>query len=440
MNMRRVFVTFLVAAVAAALIAPAVAAASQFGLDRSLFGLEMSPPQRWKPVIDGDNVIFHQPSEGAPLQRYNIATGAFSALPPVHDSGAWGAVVAGDWVAWSEHNDIHAKNLRTGAYKQITNDSRIDQFPSISDADGKYVVWESKASNEATVATIKAKNLSTTGSPFTVVSSTSTMSNPRIHGKHVVYVNKVNGAINLYMKTIGSSAAAKRLTSYAGTEMSDPSPSLGSHIVTWRAWEGMFAVKTCYYDFDTSRITTVSVSGNLVYEPRVSGDRFLMQVGSGTYDLRVFDTRIARTSEALALIDVTDGDEGYDAAIDGSRVVYRVGASSLHYVKLAVPGISLHSVPKRIAHAARIRLWGSISDNGSRIGGAKLDIEKLSSGRWVKIASVTANSSGEFSYYTPKNHSTTYYRVAYNGFMEMFGPPAKQHLSTASATKKAWPR
>jgi hypothetical protein len=155
--------------------------------------------------------------------------------------------------------------------------------------------------------------------------------------------------------------------------------------------------------------------------------------------VRVWDTRVAKATPAFAAIDVSTGDTAEEGTIDGNRIAYRADRK-LYFATLMVPSISLNTVPTRISHGARIRLRGSISDQGIRIGGASLGIEKYASGRWTRIKTITATSTGSFSYYTPKNHGKTKYRVVYDGKMAPFAPQTTQHLSTVSVVKTAWPR
>jgi hypothetical protein len=370
-------------------------------------------------------------------------TSADSALPPLAGSNAWGVVATDDWAVWSEHNDIHALNLRTGAVKHVTNDTRVDSSPQISDADGTYVVWQSKVDANATVSAIKVKNLNTGGSPSTLVSEADFPQNPHIYGKRVAYFGHYNGFSNVFVKTIGSSAAPLRITGFTGNVpgVLEQCLAIGNHIVAWRGWETPTTIFTYYYDYNTGLTKKVFVPGNVIYDPNVSGDRMIVYVGGDpTWDMRVYDTRIAKTNEPFALVDVTDGDTGMQGSIDGSRIAYLLDRE-IHFVKLTVPSISLNSVPKRIPHKGHIHLKGSISDQGIRIGGASLGIERYASGKWTLIKTITASAAGTFSYQTPHNHSKTKYRVVYDGFMgSMFGSQAEEHLSAVSSVKTAWPK
>jgi hypothetical protein len=441
MNMRRVFVTFLVAAVAAALIAPASAFAGQFSTDRSIMGLEAFPPTYTTPYIHGDNILYRV-STGVPLWRYNLVSGARYALPPAAGANSWTAIAAGDWVVWVENWDITAKNLKTGSVKHVTNDPDpdvpADSNISISDADGTYVVW---ARANGAAKSVMGKNLATSGSMFTIASGANNPRRPSIYGKRVAYVADWNGRGNVFIETIGSSAAPIRITSYTGEySIGEESLNIGSHLVVWREWTNATTYTIHYYDFDTDQTYEVPTGiSSMVYRLGVSGDRILYFTGGSDSDIRIWDTRIAKTTPGLAAFDISTGDSGYEGWIDGSRIAYR-SATGIYFAKLLVPSISLNSVPTRIPHLGHIHLKGSISDQGIRIGGAKLGIEKYSSGKWTRIKTITASSTGSFSYQTPHNHSKTKYRVVYDGFMTPTGPPAQEHLSTVSSVKTAWPR
>jgi hypothetical protein len=436
----------LVVAMVLGFVFPAVATANPFSMDWNILGYEVSPPQYFTPYIDGNN-IFYRVGTGTPLWRFNLVTGKGYALPPAAGANAWGPVAAGDWVAWVEDWNIHATNLKTGAHKHVTNEGDWhydqDSMLSISDADGTYAVWQWGESWETTPTAIKAKNLRTNGPVFTLASGSGRVRRPSIYGKRVVYIADWSGRGNVYLKTIGSSASPIRLTSISGdTSLGEESVNIGSHLVVWREWTNATAYTIHYYDFDTGQTYEVPTGiSNSIYTPGVSGDRILYfaRVGDDSSDVRVWDTRVAKTIPAFAAIDVSTGDTAQEGTIDGNRIAY-LDDRRLYFAKLMVPSISLKGVPRRISHGARIRLWGSISDQGIRIGGATLGIEKYAAGKWTRIKTLTASSTGSFSYYTPKNHSKTKYRVVYDGKMAPFAPATTSHLSTVSAVKTAWPR
>jgi hypothetical protein len=445
MRKHTIRVALLVAAAfLAAFVFPAAATANPFSMDWNILGYEVSPPQYFTPYIDGNNILYKTGGAGTPLWRFNIVTGKNYALPPAAGANTWGPVAAGDWVAWVEDWNIHTLNLKTGAHKHVTNepDSDFDQDSnlSISDANGTYVVWEWGESWDTTPTAIKAKNLGSNGSVFTLASGPSRPRRPSIYGKRVVYIADWSGRGNVYLKTIGSSAAPIRLTSISGdVSLGEESLNIGSHLVVWRELVPAVGYAIHYYDFDTGQTTEIPTGiTSWVYRLGVSGDRILYLSGAVDPDVRVWDTRVAKTSPTFAAIDVSTGDTAQEGTIDGSRIAYR-DDRKLYFAKLMVPSISLKPVPSRISHGARIRLWGSISDQGIRIGGASIGIEKYASGKWTRIKTLTASSTGSFSYYTPKNHSKTKYRVVYDGKMAPFAPATTQHLSTVSAVKTAWP-
>ena len=97
--------------------------------------------------------------------------------------------------------------------------------------------------------------------------------------------------------------------------------------------------------------------------------------------------------------------------------------------RLAAPSISARSVPKRIAHGGRLRLKGSISDQGVPIGGPTSGIERYGSGKWSRIKTITTTSPGTYSYYTPKNYSKKQYRVVYDGVIGFSSRP--RHATTS---------
>jgi hypothetical protein len=175
--------------------------------------------------------------------------------------------------------------------------------------------------------------------------------------------------------------------------------------------------------------------------PQVSGDRILYNTyGGADRDVYVYDTRIAKTDAAGAsfVIAATTNEDRY-GRIDGNQFTYATG-NIVYFAKLVVPTISLSAVPSRIPHGGHIHLKGSISDQGHRIGGATIGIERYGSGKWTRIKTFTSSSTGAFSYQTPKNYTKTKYRVVYDGRVDDFGSPSANHLSTVSAVKTAWPR
>jgi hypothetical protein len=220
------------------------------------------------------------------------------------------------------------------------------------------------------------------------------------------------------------------------------SPTIGDHLVVWLVHNAAGKDMIRYFDYNTG--ATYDGPSGATYDmvnPRVSGDRILYNTPNGSdHDLFVFDTRLAKTYGSMASFKLAGtGDDEKMGAISGNEVVYIAGISPI-WGRLAVPSISLNSVPKRIPRHGHIHLKGSISDQGHRIGYASLGIERYASGAWTRIKTLTASSTGTFSYKTPTAHSKTPYRVVYDGRIAIAAPGALTHLSTVSATKTAWPR
>jgi hypothetical protein len=436
------------AVIVALLLLPGVALANPFSMDWSILGFDPTPPQYWNAYIDGSN-IFYNVSTGAPLiplWRYDLTTGTHHSLPPTAGANAWGVVGAGDWVAWIDNWNITVMNLKTGAIKHVTNepDFHFDQDSNvdISDADGAYVVWQWQ--QDISVTAIKGKNLGMNGAVFTLVGSSSNPKSPSIYGKRVAYEAHWNGADNVWVKTIGSSAPPSRISSCGGdVSLMQQSANIGDHLVVWNEFSNQGGVTMHYYDFYTRETHELHLGGGLFYRLSVSGDRilYLMMTGPDTTEARVFDTRVAKSTPELASVEVSTEDSVHDGTIDGNRIAFvDAGTRGMHFATLMVPTISLHSVPSRIPHGGHIHLTGYISDQGRRIGSAIMGIEKYASGKWIRVKTFTATSTGDFTYKTPKTYSKTKYRVVYDGYMSATAAPARNHLSTVSAVKTAWPR
>ncbi len=262
---------------------------------------------------------------------------------------------------------------------------------------------------------------------------------PAIYGKRVAYLDNKTGSDTVWVKTIGSSAQPLHVTDDGHLQSS---PDIGSHLVVWLTGNASGKQAVRYYDYNTGLYATgPSSTVNDMVDPQVSGDRIIYSTWDGLdYDLYLFDARLAKAHPTEASIPIaTTANQDRYGRIDGNELTYMSG-NIVYYVRLAVPGISLNSVPKRIPHLGHIHLKGSISDQGQRIGGASLGIEKYGSGKWTRIKTITASSTGTFSYQTPHNHSKTLYRVVYDGKLDHFGAQSADHLSTVSAVKTAWPR
>lgn len=436
MKTGRFRVALLIAVLTLAVLAPATAMASAWFNPRGLLGLSLMADYN-EPDISGSNIIYTTRSTaiGAKwyLRRFNLTSGGTYTFVSDAVYDLQQPAISGDWVVWTRNHDIRAKNIKTGTTKNVTNDGgTTDELaPQVS---GNYVVWQAW---DGSSWNVKAKNLTTTGSPFTVAAGSANQWSPSIYGKRVAYLDNSNGHSNVYVKTIGSSAAPKKITDN-GINQFDP--SIGDHLVAWRVTDGDYMIRYFnYYTGETYNGPTNAAQPLL--NPQVAGDRILYNISNGSdQDLYVWDARVAKASAPYAsflLADSTANDHW--GKISGNSVAYMSG-SSPYKGRLAAPSISLASVPKRIRHGARLHLKGSITDQGQRIGGAKLGIERYGSGKWSRIKTITASSTGSFSYYTPKNYSKKQYRVVYDGVWVLFQATARNHLSTVSGSKTAWPR
>jgi hypothetical protein len=427
----------LAALVVCVLAAPATASANGFFAERSLApvlaGVTFSSP-----VISGDNVIYMEQTSvpGATwiLLRFNFANSGTNQFQANGTQHALTPQISGDWVVWQQNGDIKAKNIKTGAYKNVTNDAATtdERLPVIS---GTLVVWWSF---NGTSWDLKGKDLATTASPFLVIGGTANQYSPSISGKRVAYLDTSNGFANVYVKTIGSSAAPLKVTN---NTLNQSSPSIGDHLVAWTVHNGNGKDMIRYYDYNTG--VTSDGPSNASYDvspPRVSGDRILYSLANGSdTDLLVFDARVAKVTGALSVFPLaTTADDDKMGAISGNEVVYISGATPM-WGKLLVPAISLNKVPKRIAHGGHIHLTGSIREQGHILGSVAVNIEKYSSGRWNWVKTIPC-PKGTFSYKTPPIHSKTLYRVSYDGRFATGAATVTNHFSTVSGTKTAWPR
>jgi hypothetical protein len=437
MRTDRIGSALLTAVLAMALLSlPATAFANSLFIERGLVGT--SSTQHNYPAIGGDNVIFGalspEPGSVWVLRRFNIATGLETAFHSGTDH-ALGSRISGDWVVWQQNHDIKAKNIKTGAFKNVTNDGDLtdERMPDVS---GTYVVyWFLNGAKWD----VRAKNLATTASPSTLAGGDGNQFSPSIYGKRVAYVDDADGHGDVLVKTIGSSAAPTRITDDGLTHWS---PSIGDHLIAWVIHNATGKDRIQYFDYNTGE-TTLGPTDDMydILNVRVSGDRILYNVPNGAdQDLYVFDTRMAKVADLFASFKLAGtGDDEEMGAISGNEVVYIAGASPI-WGRLAVPSISVSAVPSRIAHGGHIHLKGSISDQGHRIGSASIGIEKYVSGAWKRVKTFTASSTGTFSYQTPKTYSKTPYRVVYDGRLAFMGAPALTHLSAVSGVKYAWPR
>jgi hypothetical protein len=428
-----------VLALAAALVVPTTASANPYVIERSIMGFDPDFPTIVAPDISGGTIIYGmEPSTGArTLKVFSLARGIVTSTL---SNGAWDILsqaVSGDWVVYGSASNIHAKNLRTGVYRAVTTDGATNWNgqPAVSTADGAYTVWYRQDAGQYDVM---GRNLAG-GSVFTVAGGVGNQTFPAIYGKRVAYIDNKTGTDNVWVKTIGSSAAPLHVTDDGHFQSQ---VDIGNHLVVWTATNASGHQALRYYDYNTGLYAN-GPSNPLydVVQPQVSGDRILYSISNGAeLDLYFYDTRIAKLhpTEASFPIATTTSSDRY-GKIEGDVFTYTSG-NIVYHAKLAVPSISVNSVPKRIPHKGHIHLKGSISDQGIRIGGASLGIERYSSGKWTRIKTITASSAGTFSYKTPHNHSKTKYRVVYDGNLDHFGAPSANHLSAVSSVKTAWPR
>jgi hypothetical protein len=439
MSFGRPQTTLVATAIALVLAAPASAYAGSYLIERGIIGAEPTAATFSNPDISGSNIVYGRQPEGAPRAfcSFSLTRGLWAWMlggAPGIDRQA----VSGDWAVWQANGDIGASDLRVNSVLSITTDAaaKADGMPAVSTADGAYVVWQRESLGQYD---IKGKALGTTGLIFTVASGVGDQTAPAIYGKRVAYLDDSGGVDTVYVKTIGGTSASMKLTSDGKQQWS---PDIGDHLVAWEVLNASGRSSIRYYDFDTGQLYDgPSSATDNMWNPQVSGDRILYMHAHGShYDLEIWDTRIAKTTQSMAsfqLAPTTFGD--MYGRIDGNQIAYLAG-NIVYFAKLAAPSIALNAVPTRIAHGGHIHLTGSISDRGNRIGGAVLGIEKYASGKWTRVKTLTASSTGTFSYKTPKTYSKTKYRVVYDGHVSMLGAPVTDHLSTRSAVKTAWPR
>jgi len=422
------------------LVAPAIATANPFVVERSIMGFNPDFPTLLAPDISGDTIVYGlEPTLGArTVPVFSLARGDVTSILSSSPWDITAQSVSGDWVVYSANSDIRARNIKTGTSKGVTTDAATlwDGLPAVSTADGAYVVWSRFSGGQYDVL---GRNLGISGSPFTVAGGTGNQTFPVIHGKHVAYIDGASGTDTVFVKTIGSAAEPVRLTTDGHAQAV---PDIGDHLVVWLAYNtsGWYFIR--YYDFNTGLVYDgPSSTQQSMLNPQVSGDRILYNVFNGAnQDLYVYDTRIAKTDAVGAsfVIAATTNEDRF-GRIDGNQLTYMTG-NIVYFARLVVPSISLSAVPGRIPHGGHIHLKGSISDQGHRIAGATIGIERYGSGKWTRIKTLTATSTGTFSYQTPKNYTKTKYRVVYDGKVDHFGAPSANHLSAVSAVKTAWPR
>jgi hypothetical protein len=437
MKLGRLRLALTVAVIAIVLLVPTVAMANGWFLERNLFGMTMGVGYS-APDVSGDWVVLRTravvPGALWGLTKVDLRSGTSSAFAsdPYQDVGA--PAVDGYWVAYEVDSDIYVKNLATGVRKRITSDGDFieEASPVIS---GKYVVWTVYGST----MDIYGKDFTSTKPAFPIAVGVGDQSDPSIHGTRVAYREALSPSVaHIKVKAIGSSAGARVI---AEDTVDQEAPSIGSHLVAWRAYVGGHWMIR-YHNFDTGEtLDGPSSSSYDMVNPQVSGDRILYDVSNGSdQDAHVFDVRVRRASGVGVSsfpLPGTGADES-SGKISGSACVYMSGGSPM-WAKLAVPSLTIGSVPTRVPHHGHIHLKGTLSDQGVRIGGASLRVEKYSGGHWILVKTLTTSASGAYSYQTPTLHSKTKYRVAYDGNRSLFGAGVTQHFSAVSSVRTGWP-
>ena len=441
MKLGKVRWVMVAAVLVIALLVPMVAMASGFVLEKSLIGGLFVFTTYTEPDVSGNNCVYLAKSTLVPgakwqLGREDLRTGHQSIIASDTTFDIDSPAIDGDWVVWEVGGDIRAKNLTTGVVKKITNDAltTVEITPVVS---GRYVVW---AAFNGTDWDVWGKDLATSHAKFLVAGGSGNQSEPSIYGTRVAFRDAsvvAPGAGQIKVKTIGSSAGPKLITSNL---LDQNSPSIGSHLVAWSV-QGIGHLIVKYYNYDDDT-TSIAASADVdIFNPQVSGDRILYDYSNGTdKDTWIYDARAARGWPfPLAFpIDNTSGDEIW-GKISGNNFVY-LSNGLPYWGKLAVPSLSVGSVPTRIAAGTRITLKGKLSDMSVPVGGVSLDVERRSGNKWLKIKTITTTSSGAYSYSTPKNTVKTQYRVAYNGMFAFLGPTWLTHFSAVSSVRTAWPR
>lgn len=438
MKTGKLALALVAALLASAPIAPTGAFAAPFLIDRGIIGLSILS-EYGTPDVSGDTVVYVARTT-APLGKwrvlaFNVRSGVTTTVASDPDFDLTLPAISGDWVVWERNLDIKAKNLKTGVVKDVTNDgiSTVEIAPQVS---GGYVTYMAFNGVDWDV---KAKNLGNTDAPFSVADGPGWQVSPSISGGRVAYTDNASGSFNIRVKTLGSSAPAEKITDNA---VDQALPSIGDHMIAWQVRNASGHWMLRYFDWYTGETRDGPTSNTHdVMNPQVSGDRILYDLSNGAdQDLLVWDARVARTAAFPFpfVLAETSGNEWW-GKMSGKDVVFTVNTSP-YFARLAAPSITLNSVPKRIRRGARITLKGSISDQGHRIGKAVLGVERLSSGKWTRIKTITATSSGTFSTTTPKNTSKKQYRVVYDGQLVFLGATARNHLSAISSVRTAWPR
>jgi hypothetical protein len=441
-RLRRVLAATVFAAVR---LAPTAAMANGWVLERGLLGGLFANTVWAAPDVSGHWAVYLSRNTVAipslyALSKVDLRTGVSSVVAADVTDGIESPAVDGDWVAYAVGGDIRVENLVTGAVKKVTDDgaTTAESDPVVS---GKYVVWESDSGSDSD---IWGKDFTGTHAKFLIAGGAGNQIQPSIHGAHVAYRDESAGDTQgqIMLKTIGSSAAAVNLTNNTDDQFL---PSIGDHLVAWLALNTSGRAMVRYHNFDTGEnLSGPSDPDYSIANPQVSGDRILYDIPSGSNrDMYVFDVRAWRASGGgipLSFAMPNTNQDELEGKISGNACVYLSNGSPT-WARLAVPGLSIGSVPTRVPHHGHIHLKGTLTDQSVPIGYAPLRVEKYSGGKWVKVKTITTSASGAYSYQTPTLHSKTNYRVAYDGRAAVaFNPGIARHFSAVSAVRTGWPR
>ena len=115
----------MLAALTLVLLLPATALGYGFVVQRGLIGLSFGPPPNFLlPDLSGNNVVYMRQVAGGKwyIQRFNIATGGSALVQSDATYDLTEPAIDGDWVVWNRNADIRAKNIKSGATKNVTND------------------------------------------------------------------------------------------------------------------------------------------------------------------------------------------------------------------------------------------------------------------------------------------------------------------------------
>jgi len=439
----RIRLVLAIAVLAIALVVPTVAAADGWVLNRGLIGFSMGGTEWAQPQVSGHWAAYlARPTAGLwSLYVYDLGRDV-GPVQIAHDA-VWNVdtpAISGDNVVYQMGFDIYVKNVSTGALKTITSDglTTLEVAPAIS---GKYVVWSAYNGVDSDVW---GKDFTSTKPKFLIAGGAGNQGEPAIYGTRVAYRDATTilpGAGQIKVKTIGSTAAPKMITNNL---IDQNSPSIGDHLVAWRAQVGgVWVIR--YYNYDTAlTYDGPSDPAQDMQNPQVAGDRILFDYSNGSdKDMWVFDVRAHRSSGSLMTsfaMPNTSSDEIW-GTIGGNSAVY-LSNGFPYWAKFAVPSVSIGSVPTRVPHHGHIHLKGYLTDQGVPLAYTTAYVEKYSSttGKWNKVKTLTTSRTGYYSYTTPTLHSKTKYRVAYDGSITLFASGISRHFSAVSSVRTGWPR